>query len=312
MAMTHLKYVRFTVMVIAVLVISLPIWAGAEVVGNFTKIEDRVDYQKGETGPITPAKVKEPVEVNDIIKTYEISRAQVEFRDKTIITISPKSKVAIDSYMFDASKFERTGKFDLIEGVMKVVVPVSEAGQKTNITIKTSTAIMGIRGTEFIAISATNASVVYVTQGKVCFKYDRKTGKYSVFTPAPGVPLKEDEMCVDAGNMTVILQGQMPSTQQPVTPAVLAAAQALLKSGISDIPGTCAVGSLPGVNLDAVANDLVSRGADVQSVQDSLGAVCFVGYSYSAPTTTTVVTPTTPSGAGGTTGTETEVTSASQ
>jgi hypothetical protein len=146
MAMTQRKYLRFSLIIMVALVISLPIWASAEEVGNFIKIEDRVDHQKGETGPVSLAKVKEPVEVRDQIQTYDISRAQVEFRDKTTITISPKSKVAIESYMFDASKFEQTGKFNLIEGVMKVVVPVSEAGHKTNITIMTSTAIMGIRG----------------------------------------------------------------------------------------------------------------------------------------------------------------------
>jgi hypothetical protein len=309
-AMGKRSYIRFCLISIMAFMISLPIWASAEEVGNFTKIEERVDYQKGATGPLTPAKVKEPVEVNDIIQTYDVSRAQVEFRDKTLITISPKSKVAIESYMFDPSKFERTGKFDLIQGVMKVVVPVSEAGQKRNITIKTSTAIMGIRGTEFIAISATNASIVYVTSGRVCFKRDRKTGKYSVRPDTPGVPIDEDEVCVDAGFMSVILQDQMPSSPTLVTAEVMAAAQALLTSGINDVPGTCSVGTLPGVDLEAVANDLISRGADQQSVKDSLGAVCYVTFSYSPPAAAPAAAPSTPGGGGGITGTE-EITSPS-
>jgi hypothetical protein len=147
MAMIKLSYIRFCLISIMAFMIFLPIWASAEEVGNFTQVEQRVDYQKGPTGKVTPAKVKEPVEVNDIIQTYEISRAQVLFLDKTTITISPKSKVAVESYMFDPAKFERTGRFDLIEGVMKVVVPAAESvEQKSNITIKTSTTIMGIRG----------------------------------------------------------------------------------------------------------------------------------------------------------------------
>ena len=146
--MPHHNFIRVIMIIITASIISLPICASAEGegVGNFTQVEQRVDYQKGPTGPVTPAKVKEPVEVNDIIQTYDVSRAAVEFRDKTTITISPKSKVAIESYMFDPAKFERTGKFDLIQGVMKVVVPALKAGEKSNITIKTSTAIMGIRG----------------------------------------------------------------------------------------------------------------------------------------------------------------------
>jgi hypothetical protein len=146
MAMLQRNYMKFFMIIIMALVMFLPIWASAEEVGNFTLVEQRVDYQKGATGPVTPAKVKEPVEVNDIIQTYEISRAQVLFRDQTTITISPRSKVAVESYMFDPAKFERTGRFDLIQGVMKVVVPAAESVQKSNIIIKTSTAIMGIRG----------------------------------------------------------------------------------------------------------------------------------------------------------------------
>jgi len=304
--MNQREYIKVTLIGIMSLVICLPIWATAAEVGNFTHVEQRVDYQKGPTGPVTPAKVKEPVEVNDIIQTYDVSRAQVEFRDKTTITISPKSKVAIESYMFDESKFERTGKFDLIQGVMKVVVPVSEAGQKTNITIKTSTAVMGIRGTEFIAISATNASVVYVTSGRICFKFDKKTGQYSVRQSVPGIAEGEDEICLDPGTMSVILVNQPPSSPFPVSAEVMAAAQALVTSGISDVPGTCAVGSLPGVNMEAVANDLVSRGAVLESVKDSLTANCYAAdtYSYSPPATPAVVALTTPGGGGGVTGAE--------
>ena len=307
MAMTHLNYIRFIMVIIMASVISLPIWASAEEVGNFTHVEQRVDYQKGITGPVTPAKVKEPVEVNDIIQTYEVSRAQVEFRDKTTITISPKSKVAIESYMYDASKFELTGRFDLIQGVMKVVVPVLKAGEKTNITIKTSTAIMGIRGTEFIAISATNASVVYVTSGRICFKRDPKTGEYSVRQGVPGMAEDPDEVCLDAGTMSVILKNQPPSSPQPVSAAVQSAAQALVKSGISEVAGTCSVGALPGVNLQAVGNDLISRGANQDSVKDSLGEVCYVApLTYSPPAAAVVVVPPPPVVGGGVTGGVTE------
>ncbi|MGO9622020.1 MAG: FecR domain-containing protein [Desulfobaccales bacterium] len=139
-------HIRFCLISTVAFMISLPIWASAGEVGNFTQVEQRVDHQQGQTGPVTPAKVKQPVEVNDVIQTYEVSRAQVLFRDQTTITIAPKSKVAVESYMFDPAKFERTGSFDLIEGVMKVVVPASEAMQKSSLNIKTSTATMGIRG----------------------------------------------------------------------------------------------------------------------------------------------------------------------
>ena len=298
------SYIRFCLISTMAFMISLPIWASAEGggVGNFTQIEQRVDYQKGETGPVTPAKVKEPVEVNDIIQTYEVSRAQVLFRDKTTITIAPKSKVAVESYMFDPAKFERSGNFSLIQGVMKVVVPAAESVEKMNITIKTSTATMGIRGTEFVVISGLNFSVVYTIKGRVCLKSNRKEpGKYSVRRAAPGEALEEDEVCLDPGTMSVILANQLPSSPQPVSSAVMEAAQALVQSGINEVPGACAISSLPGVDLVAVANDLMSRGADLESVKDALTACCYAADTYSySPAVASVVIPGPPSTPGGT------------
>src|SRR5271157_6456764 len=112
--MIRRSHLRFYLISILAFLISLPYWASAGEVGNFTQVEQRVDYQKGQTGPAILAKVKQPVEVNDVIQTYEVSRAQVLFRDQTTITIAPRSRIAVESYMFDPAKFERSGDFDLI------------------------------------------------------------------------------------------------------------------------------------------------------------------------------------------------------
>ena len=279
------KYIKFTMMTIISLVISLPIWASAAEVGNFTRIVDRVDYQKGETGPLTPAKVTAPVEEKDIINTYEVSRAQVEFRDKTLISIAPKSKVTIDSYMYDPSKFEAHGELNLIQGVMKVVVPTLETGGKKEFNIKTSTATMGVRGTEFIVISGENFSVVYATHGKICIKNLKDSGDYSVRRVAPGEPEEEEEVCLDPGTMSVILKGQAPTTPMPASAGVLKQAEGLVATGVSTTnANVCVVGTLPGVNLVTVGNNLMAQGVNLQDVQTSLTSVCFVGtYTYTPP-----------------------------
>ena len=100
-------------------------------------------------------------------------------------------------------------------------------------------------------------------------------------------------------------EGSAPSTPQPVSAEVMALAEGLVLSGINDIPGTCVVGTLPGVNLEYVANDLISRGADLESVKASLAAVCYAGaetYAYSPPGPPSEpigVGPTFPGGGGG-------------
>jgi len=281
--MVQRKHIRFTLLVIMSLVISLPLWASAEEVGNFTEILHKVDYQKGETSPPMPAEVKAPVEVKNIVNTFELSRAQILFRDKSTITIAPQSRVTIEDYMFDPSKFERNATLDLIRGVIKVVTTPESKG---TFNIKTSAAVLGVRGTEFIAVSGSNFTVVYSLKNVVCIKaVNLKTGKYIVRPVAPGEKEEEEEVCLPPGTMSVILPNQMPSTPQPVSAAIMALAQGLVQSGITEIPGVCVVGTLPGVDLVSVADDLMSRGANLANVKASLTDVCFdaTTYSYSAP-----------------------------
>jgi hypothetical protein len=160
-----------------------------------------------------------------------------------------------------------------------------------------------IQGVEFIAISGPEFSVVYSTTGRICLKIDeKKPGGFSVRESVPETPEAEDEICLDPGTMSVILKNQLPSTPQPVSPAVKAQAEKLVATGISMAPGTCAVGTLPGVNLVEVANDLMSRGADLQKVKDSLEAVCFAAdaYTYTKPADSPVpAAPSLPGGGGG-------------
>jgi hypothetical protein len=270
--------------VVISLVISLPLWASAEEVGNFTQVLPRVDYQKGETGPLTPAQVRAPVEVKDIINTYELSRAQIQFRDQSVITIAPKSKVTIENYMFDPSRFERNVTIGLTEGVMKVVTSLESKG---SFIIKATTATLRVRGTEFTAVSGRNFTVVYVLKDRVFIKaVDLTTGKYLVRRGFLGEPGEEEEVCLPPGTMSVILPNQPPSTPRPVSAAIMALAVGLVTTGIRDIPGTCVVGSLPGVHLNAVANDLMSRGANLNDVRASLTDVCYPAaesYTYSPP-----------------------------
>ncbi len=266
--------IRFFLVGILAFLISLPIWAGAVEVGNITQIEQHVDYQKGETGPVIPAKVKQPVEVKDVIQTYEVSRAQVLFRDKTTITIAPKSKIAVEGYMFDPKKFERSGDFALIEGVVKIVVPAGAQVQKTSFTLTTSTAVMGIRGTEFLVTAADHFTVVYPIKDQVCIQTTSKhPGGYTVGGAAPGGAPKEGEVCLNPGTMSVILTDQLPSSALPAPPVVMAAAEGLVDSGLFEIPGTCVLTALPGVDILAVTKDLLSKGATLDSIKKSLALV---------------------------------------
>jgi len=108
--------------------------------------------------------------------------------------------------------------------------------------------------------------------------------------------------------MSVILANQLPSSPQPVTPAVLAAAEGLVTTGINDTPGSCVLSTLPGVDLVSITNDLMSRGANLDALKESLSLVCyalpgtFANGTPGPPVAPAGVGPTFPGGGGGGTG----------
>jgi hypothetical protein len=70
----------------------------------------------------------------------------VQFIDDSNLTISPKSQVTIEDYMYDADKGRVKGTIKVLEGVVETVIPTTDKLQQKDIQIFTTTAIAGIRG----------------------------------------------------------------------------------------------------------------------------------------------------------------------
>jgi hypothetical protein len=124
----------------------------AEDVGQFNRVVNQVDHLKQGKAPPVPAKVPDGVANQDKINTRAKSMAVVQFVDDSTMTISPKSKVTIEDYMYDASKAQTQGTVKLLQGVVESVIP-TEKLQKKDIKIITTTAIAGIRGTTLITVA---------------------------------------------------------------------------------------------------------------------------------------------------------------
>jgi hypothetical protein len=118
--------------------------AGAEEVGSFTQVIQTVDLSKCGKPPVQPAKVGEKVAIKDMVETKADSRAQMQFVDKTTMVVAPRSKVTIEDYMVDRKTGKTQAAMQLLQGLVRTVVPAD--AEKPNFTIKTTTSIMGIRG----------------------------------------------------------------------------------------------------------------------------------------------------------------------
>ena len=96
------------------------------------------------------ATVGAPIRAADVIVTGADGSAGVTFTDNSLVSIGPNSVFAIDKYRFDtttyAGEFEgslRQGRLAAVSGKMVKQAPES-------MKIRTPSAIMGVRGTEFV------------------------------------------------------------------------------------------------------------------------------------------------------------------
>lgn len=134
----------------------------AEDVGQFTRVVNEVDHLIKGQEPVLQAKVPDAVETQDMVLTKEQSMAVVQFVDESTITISPKSKVTIEDYMYDPSKARNKGTIKIFKGVVEAIIPTTDKLKQKDIQIYTTTAIAGIRGTRVVAAVMNDGSIFYV------------------------------------------------------------------------------------------------------------------------------------------------------
>lgn len=134
--------------------------AGAATVGRFTLVEGRVDLLKDGNLPATVVKVDDAVGSGDVIRTKSLSRAQITFIDNSTLTISPESRIAIEEFTFDAAQNKRSAVLKIFQGLALAVVNKIIKADEPDFVVKTHTAIVGVRGTEFGVRLSPNSSTI--------------------------------------------------------------------------------------------------------------------------------------------------------
>ena len=104
---------------------------------------------------------------HDKIITDKKSKVQIVFNDDTIITIGKNSEFAIEEYLFEENK-EPSLKFGLIQGAIRTITGKIGKIAPEKFKVKTKTATIGIRGTNFTIVQKANEiGAVYCTFGAI-------------------------------------------------------------------------------------------------------------------------------------------------
>jgi hypothetical protein len=136
------------VLIVAAVLSAMAIPALASDAGLIKVSKGNVQIERN--GAKMAAPVGASVQASDVITTGADGSAGITFTDNSLVSVGPNTVFAIDKYRFDstthAGEFEGSLKKGRLAAISGKMVKASPESMK----IRTPSAIMGVRGTEFV------------------------------------------------------------------------------------------------------------------------------------------------------------------
>ena len=140
------EFLMFSFLLLLCALVALPALAGDA---------GRVKVSKGEVqierdGKRLPAPVGAVIQARDTVKTGPDGSVGITFQDDSLLSAGPNSELVIERFVFDSTTHK--GEFDtaLKKGTLAVVSGKIVKQSPDAMHVRTPSAIMGVRGTEFI------------------------------------------------------------------------------------------------------------------------------------------------------------------
>lgn len=144
-----------------ILALSTFVWSN---IGNIAALKgDANVFRQSKSLKITSGMA---LEVQDKIVTSSQSRVQVILKDDTVVTIGPESTFVFDAYNFGTKENSQVdmhikrGFFRSVTGKIGKLAP-------ERFKVKTASATIGIRGTDFSALVSDNKEIITCYRGEI-------------------------------------------------------------------------------------------------------------------------------------------------
>src|SRR5579862_7910655 len=131
----------------AALAVAAPALA-ADNIGLVKVSKGSVQIQRGSEK--LPANVGASLQANDTIVTGADGSAGITFTDNSLVSVGPNSVFAIDKYSFDTTTHQGEFQGNLRQGRLAAISGKMVKQSPESMKIRTPSAIMGVRGTEFV------------------------------------------------------------------------------------------------------------------------------------------------------------------
>jgi hypothetical protein len=133
---------------IVALALAFPGIAAAADVGLIKVAKGSVQIQRGAAK--LPASVGASLQASDVIITGADGSAGITFTDNSLVSVGPNSVFAIEKYSFDTTTHAGEFQGNLKQGRLAAVSGKMVKQSPESMKIRTPSAVMGVRGTEFV------------------------------------------------------------------------------------------------------------------------------------------------------------------
>jgi hypothetical protein len=148
-----------------VLLFSLTAFANSPV-GTFMIVKGDVSVVHSD-GKTEKARIGLKVYPKDVIQTLKDARGKIVMVDKNVINLSPESKMQIQDYTFKPDENKKSVLLNLMYGKVRPQVNQKYDEKDNTFRVKTSAAVAGVRGTDFMVSFVNNQSQVVTFEGLV-------------------------------------------------------------------------------------------------------------------------------------------------
>lgn len=263
---------RKTILMLFALAFPALAWAAATVqtVSGDVRIES--------AGRQAPLGANQRVDSGATVHTGTNGRVMLRFDDGQMTALNPDTSFRVDEYRFDAAKPESGSvTVSLLKGALRMVTGLIGARSPERFAMKTPTATIGIRGTDFMA--ATGSLYLSISQGLVTASTSAGSLTFGAgqlgFVSAAGVmPASIAISQLPAGIASSF--SQLGGLQMAGAGAGTGASGA----GASGATGAAAGG---GIGAGAVAAGAVAAGALVGAVSDKTSTTSTTSTGGTAP-----------------------------
>jgi hypothetical protein len=143
-----ISLIRYRNVLAMVLLFGLAATAGAADIGQIKTSKGQVAIER--RGKTLPAIVGTRLQTSDIVTTGADGSVGITMDDDSLLSAGPNSALSLDRYEFDSTTNQGRLDTSLNKGTLAVISGRIAKQSPDAMTVRTPTAILGVRGTEFV------------------------------------------------------------------------------------------------------------------------------------------------------------------